>query len=76
MPDTLTRLSDRQIEILYLVGKDGLEYAEVAAVLGISESTIRVHVDRILAKHQSKRLPREGLTEIYWRYAAGSGDAV
>jgi len=64
----LSKLSDRQLEILYLVGKDGLSWDDVERVMGISQSTIRVHVKRILKKHDCARLPREGLTEIYWKH--------
>lgn len=70
----LQRLSDRQLEILYLVGKDGLSWDDVHKVLGISLSTIRVHAARILEKHNCSRAPREGLTEIYWRYVAPASD--
>ncbi len=66
----LSKLSDRQLEILYLVGKDGLSWEDVEQILSISQSTIRIHAKRILKKHNCTRQPREGLTEIYWRYVA------
>ena len=73
--DALSKLSDRQIEILYLVGRDGFAWHEVAEVLSISPSTVRVHVSRIQKKFRCDRLPREAMTEIYWRHIVG-GDSV
>ncbi len=71
----LLQVSARQVEILYLVGRDGLAWDDVQAVLGISPSTIRVHTERIIKKFECAHTPpREALTEIYWRYVAPSVD--
>lgn len=42
-------LSDREVEVLALVA-EGLRNKEVAARLGLSEHTVKVHVQNILAK--------------------------
>ncbi len=61
-------LSPRQVEIVTMVGRDGKTWEEVRAELGISKSTVRMHVTRIRSKcNVAHRPPREGLTEVYYR---------
>ncbi len=60
-------LSPREREVLTLVGRDGVSYGEIAETLGISVSTIKSYVSRILARYPSQKLPREALAELYWR---------
>ncbi len=45
----LERLSERETEVLALVGR-GLTNTEIAATVFLSESTIKTHVGRLLAK--------------------------
>ncbi len=58
--------SPRQREIIVLVGRDGAQYKTVARELGIKPSTLRSHIERILARHPSKKTPREALIDLYW----------
>lgn len=68
-------LSPRQAEIVTLVGRDGLSYAEVADSLGISHHTVRSHVRRLSDQGCFDRSPREALVDLYHRVVSG-GDTV
>lgn len=48
-PAALDQLTDRETEVLKLLAR-GLNNAEIANILFLSEATIRTHVSRILAK--------------------------
>ena len=52
-PDRLTALTQRETTILRLIAK-GLSNTEIATTLFLSESTIKTHVGRILAKIQAR----------------------
>ena len=66
----LQRLSSRQTEILFMVGRDGMSWDDIQKVLGISEGTRRAHVERLLKKFNCRKNPRDGAIEIFWRYVA------
>ena len=68
------RLSERQTQIVKLVGRDGLEWETVCQTLKLAPSTVRAHVDRILVRTGNRRKPREAMTEIYWRHVAHTDD--
>ncbi|MBD3885818.1 response regulator transcription factor [Phormidium tenue FACHB-886] len=46
---TAPELSDRELEVLQLIGQ-GMSNQEISAVLIISESTVKTHINRILSK--------------------------
>ena len=71
----LQKLSARQTEILFLVGRDGMSWGDIQGLLGISEGTRRAHVDRVLQKFDCKKSPRDGAIEVFWRYVAPFVDA-
>ena len=59
-------LSPRELEVLTLVGRDGQSYKAISNSLGISMSTVRSYVARILTRYPSEKRPRSALTEIYY----------
>ncbi len=63
----LLKLSPRQIEIVTLIGRDGVSSKMVASELGITKSTLESHMARIQVKYPSDRSPREAIVELYWR---------
>ena len=65
--DAGVHLSPRQRQIVELVGGEGLSWKAVARRLDISESTVRVHLFRLMVKLGSTRRPREAIVEFYWR---------
>ena len=50
-PSAFTELSDREMEVLKLIA-EGMNNAQLAEALGISEKTVKSHVSNILAKLQ------------------------
>ena len=63
-------LSPRQLEIVTLIGRDGVSSKLVASELGITKSTLESHMARIQAKYPSDKSPREAIAELYWRVVA------
>ena len=48
-PDALSPLTDREVEVLTLIGR-GRTNAEIAAGLFLGEATVKTHINRIFAK--------------------------
>ena len=61
------KLSPRQRQIIELVGGDGLSWKAVARRLGISQSTVRVHLFRLMVKLGSTHRPRHAIVTYYFR---------
>jgi DNA-binding NarL/FixJ family response regulator len=49
LPDAVSHLSERELEVLRLLAR-GLSNAEIAGTLYLSDTTVKSHVARILAK--------------------------
>ena len=64
-------LSPRQRQIVELVGGEGLSWKAVAKRLGISESTVRVHIFRLMVKLDSTHRPRHAIATFYFRSREG-----
>ena len=65
------KLSRREAEVAWLVGSEGLNYAEIAIELGVSADTARTYFDRLAGKcgrpaHRVRHL----LAVEYGRFAA------
>jgi len=60
-------LSPRQFQIVLMVGRDGLSWAQVYKELGITESTVQVHVNRIRIKYGLTQKPREAMVHVYYQ---------
>ena len=65
-------LTDRQLEIVIMVGKEGKPWAQVCRELSCHPSTVRAHVRRVMKKMDIKRKPREAMVvayyELKWTY--------
>ena len=61
----MTHLSPREREVVEQIGRDGVQYATVAARLGISIHTVRTYVYRLAKRVQGSRSPREKLVVLY-----------
>lgn len=57
------RLSPRMEQVCELVAGRGLSYPEVAAELGISESTVKTYVEAIAVRLKTQ--PRKGMFKYY-----------
>ena len=51
VPEVLAVLTERELDVLRLIA-DGKNNAEISAELFLSESTVKTHVGRVLAKLQ------------------------
>jgi DNA-binding CsgD family transcriptional regulator len=60
-------ISDRQMEIVILVGRDGASWARVSRVLECHPSTVRSHVKRIKDRLEIHRKPREAMVIAYYK---------
>jgi len=59
-------VSKRQMEIVVLVGRDGVSWARASRVLGCHPSTVRAHVERIKDRLEIHRKPREAMVIAYY----------
>ena len=59
-------LSPRMEEILELVGGRGMTYREAADELGISEHTVRSHVEEIARRLDSQLKPRNAMVRCWF----------
>ncbi|MBT8240949.1 MAG: sigma-70 family RNA polymerase sigma factor [Acidimicrobiia bacterium] len=53
LPNALSRLSEKQRTVVWLVHGLGWQQAEVADLLGLSRPTVQTHVDRAMVKLRS-----------------------
>jgi DNA-binding NarL/FixJ family response regulator len=60
---SLSYLTERETDVLRCIG-DGLNNAEIAAVLFLSESTVKTHVGNVLAKTHSRDRVRAALLAV------------
>ena len=67
-------LSPRELEILELVGRDGMSDKRIALRLGIGYGTVRTYIKRILARYPSCKRPRAALVDLY-RSASTNADS-
>jgi DNA-binding CsgD family transcriptional regulator len=73
LPDS-TMLSPREREIVILLGNGSdRTYRDVATMLGIRLSTVRSHVDRIMARNPSSKRPRAAIRDLYIMVASAPG---
>jgi DNA-binding CsgD family transcriptional regulator len=61
----MMKLSERQMDIVVMVGRDGYQWERVARELSCHPSTVRAHVRRVMKKFDTSRKPREAMVEIY-----------
>jgi DNA-binding NarL/FixJ family response regulator len=60
---SLANLTDRELDVLRCIG-DGLNNAEIARTLFLSESTVKTHVGNVLAKTHSRDRVRAALLAV------------
>ena len=60
---SLSYLTDRETDVLRCIG-DGLNNAEIAAALFLSESTVKTHIGNVLAKTHSRDRVRAALLAV------------
>ena len=60
---SLAHLTDRETDVLRCIG-DGLNNAEIAQALFLSESTVKTHVGNVLAKTHSRDRVRAALLAV------------
>ena len=61
----MTHYSPRQRQVIELIAREGMSYAEVAGRLGIHVSTVKVHVDKIVQRSGLDLMPRKAVFKVY-----------
>jgi DNA-binding CsgD family transcriptional regulator len=62
-------LSPRQIEVVTLVGRDGVGWSVAARTMGISYHTAISHAEKAQQKAGvTRKKLRAAMSEIYWRH--------
>jgi DNA-binding CsgD family transcriptional regulator len=56
------------VEIVVLIGRDGLSNKQAAAKLGITLHTLRSHIETICARIGTPGRSRETIIAFYWRH--------
>jgi len=69
------RLTPRELEVVELIARDGLQYQTVARTLGISVWTVRAHVRRVADRMRSPLPQREAVIALYYSEVARQGSA-
>ena len=64
----LPRLSHRHVEIITLIGREGLPNKVVAFRLGITLHTLRTHLKKICFRIGVAGQSREAVVAFYWRH--------
>jgi len=59
-------LTERQLDIVVMVGREGMPWAQVCRELSCHPSTIRAHVRRVMKKMDIQRKPREAMVVAYY----------
>lgn len=61
------KLSNRMIQIVILVGREGLSNKGAARRLGITDHTFRSHVEKLCHRLGVAGRSREAIIAFYWR---------
>lgn len=70
--ELIQRLSPRMLEVIVLVGRDGLKYQDVADRLDISVATVKQYASMARQRLDSDDSPRHTFVRFYWRVLDGT----
>ena len=60
-------LTERQMQVVVLVGRDGVTWDRAAREIGICVQTVRAHAKRVQIKGGlTEKRPRAAMSQIYW----------